>query len=146
MNWKRIILVSTPLGVVSSLLTLIASRGDGSGQEAASAAILCVSCVVFISLGCLQQTQTWLHTLCVSVLSYAVGDVLSRVLVPALREPLGESLGGLVIFVAVAFTMTGAGVWLRKRVLSEASGRDGPVNRRLVHNQTVETTADPPSS
>jgi len=146
MNWKRIILVSTLLGVVSSLLSVIASRGDGPGREASSGAILCVSCVVFIALGCLQQTHTWLHTLCVSILSYTVGEGLCRVLIPALREPLGESLGGLVIFVAVAFTMTGAGIWLRKRVLSEASKRDEPMDRRLAHNKSVETTADPPSS
>ena len=102
MNWKRILLVSTLLGVSSGLLSVIASRGDGSGQEASSTAILCAACVVFIALGCLQQTHTWLHTLCVSILSYAVGDALSRVLVPALRENFGESLGGLVIFVVVA--------------------------------------------
>jgi len=125
---------------------VIASRGEGSGQEAASGAILCVSCVVFIALGCLQRTHTWLHALCVSFLSYALGAVLSRLLVPALRETLGESLGGLVIFVAIAFTMTGAGVWLRKRVLSEASKHAETVDHTLEHNQTVEATDGPPRS
>ena len=144
MNWKGILVVSMLLGAVGGLLSVLASRGEGSGQEAASGAILCVSCVVFMALGCLQRTHTWLHALWVSILSYAVGAVLSRLLVPSLREALGETLGGLVIFVAIAFTMTGAGVWLRKRVLSEASKHADTRDHRLEHNQTVEATADPP--
>lgn len=144
MNWKRILLVSALLGVVASLLSVVGARGDGSGQEAASSAILCVSCVVFIALGCLQRRHTWLHALCVSVLSYGIGDALSRLLVPALREPLGEWLGGLVIFAAVAFTMTGAGVWLRKRVLSEASRRGPVMEGEPVHRQTVAGAVKPP--
>ena len=144
MNWKRILVVSMLLGAGGGFLSVIASRGEGSGQEAASGAILCVSCVVFVALGCLQRTHTWLHALCVSIMSYAVGVVLSRLLVPALREALGESLGGLVIVVAIAFSMTGAGVWLRKRVLSEASKDAETMDHRLEHNQTVGAAADPP--
>jgi len=143
MNWKNILVISALLGGVGGLLSVIASRGDGSGQEAASGAILCISCTVFLTMGCLQRTRVWLHALVVSILSYALGSLLSRLFAPALRETVGESLGGLVIFMAIALTMTGVGVWIRRRILRQAAQDDGTLDRVHGRSKAAEPPADP---
>jgi len=123
MNWKRVFLFGVGLGITGTLITVLGSLGGQAGLDAAEPIVLTISAITFIALGCFQQRRPWLHALVVSVISYLLGDGLSRLFVPALRQPMGEALGGLVVFVLLASALTAAGGWLRKRILSESSSR-----------------------